>query len=230
MTSLLFGIFILLLYSWKLGRVEVPEEPVYDIEYAQEIAEPAPEIAEIVSPERSSKVETNRAYNQAEAFIAKSESQRAEPTESTTGKLAQMNDAISDSDAPAYSEGLEKARKRLEEAKARFSNGEGKTENRSVTQSGSRKTTVSYRLVDRWANYLPNPVYTCEGNGKIVINITVNELGAVTHADFNKTASTTTNGCLIDSALEYALAARFTPSRDKPRQLGTVTYNFPGQQ
>jgi hypothetical protein len=228
-TSLLFGIFILLLYSWKLGSKKVPEEPVYDVEYAQEILEPTPEIAEIVRPVVSRKVETNKAYNEAEAFIENSENQRAEPTENTNGKLSEMNDAITESTETGYSEGLEKARKRLEKAKNKLSNGKKQTEQTSITQSGSRQTTVSYRLLDRWAKVLPNPVYTCEGSGKIVINITVNHQGAVTNADFNRNASTTTNGCLIDRALEYALAARFSPATSKPTQLGTITYNFPGQ-
>ncbi|MAN59966.1 MAG: hypothetical protein CMC08_09055 [Flavobacteriaceae bacterium] len=229
-TSLLFGILFLLLYSWKLGRVEVVEEPVYDIEYAQEIQEPKQEIAEIVTPNIASKVKTNRAYNEAAKFISRAENLRVEPTETTDGKLSEMNEAISETTEPGYSDGLDAARQRLEKAKQKISNGTQQNTTATITQSGSRQTTMSYRLVGRSEKHLPNPVYICEGSGKIVINITVDANGAVTNADYNRSSSTTTNGCLIDSALEYALAARFTTASEKPRQLGTITYNFPGQQ
>ena len=101
---------------------------------------------------------------------------------------------------------------------------------KSNSKKGSnRRTTISYSLKDRKALMLPNPVYTCEGSGKIVISIEVNALGQLTKATYNKGLSTTTNGCLIDSALEYANQARFTTLAGEDGQLGTITYNFPGQ-
>jgi hypothetical protein len=72
-------------------------------------------------------------------------------------------------------------------------------------------------------------VYTCEGFGKVVLNIEVNDLGKVVRASVNKSASTTTNLCLIDSATEYAEQTRFTTKAGLPKQEGTITYIFPGQ-
>jgi hypothetical protein len=84
-------------------------------------------------------------------------------------------------------------------------------------------------LVDRKAIKLRNPVYTCDRGGKVVITIEVNALGTVVQASYNKNASTTTNGCLIESALNYANQSKFTTSSEKEKQIGTITYLFPGQ-
>jgi hypothetical protein len=111
-----------------------------------------------------------------------------------------------------------------------FSNGTKKTKEVSVAKSSKRNSTVSYKLVQRTALYLPNPVYTCEGFGIIVIDIEVTETGRVKKASYNKRESTTKNECLIDNAIAYAESARFTTDSQKDSQEGTITYNFPGQQ
>jgi TonB family protein len=72
------------------------------------------------------------------------------------------------------------------------------------------------------------PVYLCEENGKVVINIPVNSSGAVTDTSVNKSASTSSNECLVDSALEYARDARFS-SASLANQIGTITYIFVGK-
>ena len=58
-----------------------------------------------------------------------------------------------------------------------------------------------------------------------MINITVDGQGYVTEASYNKSASSTTNGCLIDNAIHYARKARFDRS-NKNKQVGTITYLF----
>lgn len=80
-------------------------------------------------------------------------------------------------------------------------------------------------MVDRTDEFLPIPIYLCEDGGKIVINITVNELGKVIDTYVN-TSSTSTNECLIESALEYAKQAKFNASPGKKSQLGSITFNF----
>ena len=89
----------------------------------------------------------------------------------------------------------------------------------------NKRTSVSYSLVDRYSYELPPPIYTCIEGGKVVINITVGTDGFVQDATFNSKSSSTTNGCLVDNAIAYALKARFNPS-DKSSQIGTITYLF----
>jgi len=98
----------------------------------------------------------------------------------------------------------------------------------SGTENGANKnSTISYSLVNRTADYLPPPIYLCEQRGKIVINIIVNGEGLVIDASYNG-ASTSSDGCLIDHALEYAKASTFNSS-DKTQQIGTITFLFQGK-
>ncbi|MBD0777058.1 energy transducer TonB [Maribacter sp. ANRC-HE7] len=92
----------------------------------------------------------------------------------------------------------------------------------------ARRTSVSYSLVDRNNYKLPPPIYTCIEGGKVVINIEVDALGNVTDASFNAKSSGTSNGCLVDNAITYALKAKFDTS-SKAVQKGTITYLFQGK-
>lgn len=94
--------------------------------------------------------------------------------------------------------------------------------------NSNKNSSISYSLVDREHTFLPTPVYLCEYGGKIVINITVDSDGVVTDAHVNR-FSASSNGCLIDSALEYAKAAIFSNNPAKPSQLGTITFLFKGK-
>lgn len=88
-----------------------------------------------------------------------------------------------------------------------------------------RRTSISYSLVERNAYDLPPPIYTCIEGGKVVINIEVDAGGRVTDASFNAKSSGTSNGCLVENAIAYALKARFNPDA-KALQKGTITYIF----
>lgn len=93
----------------------------------------------------------------------------------------------------------------------------------------NKNSSISYSLLDREHIFLPTPVYLCEFGGKIVINITVNKDGNVTDAYVNS-SSASSNGCLIDHALEYAKASKFNSDATKPSQLGSITFYFKGKQ
>ncbi|WP_340199699.1 hypothetical protein [Ascidiimonas sp. W6] len=96
---------------------------------------------------------------------------------------------------------------------------------KKATNVFRRNTTISYSLKDRMHTKLPNPIYTCEQNGKIVINIKVDRYGNVLEASHNKSSSNSSNGCLVDNAIAYALRSKFE-SGVKDNQLGSITYSF----
>lgn len=225
-TSLLFGILFLGMYSIKLSRYTEVAEKEFNVEYALEDLPIEEEEALAKNTAERVNVETNRAYNEAEKFISELEDSREEPAESTEAKLQAMNDAISNANGLDDAAAREKAKQKIAETKAKLAKNKKKP---TTTSSANRKTTISYSLVNRKAIELPNPVYTCDGFGKVVISIEVNQLGKVVRTDYNKSASTTTNECLIDSAIEYAREARFTTDGAKVSQLGTISYHFPGQ-
>jgi hypothetical protein len=228
-TSLLTGSLVLFLFSTKLskekGEIEVE---TYDVQVAPE--DILPEDIEIASiTPQVIKVETNRAYNEAEKFLSTIDNENQEITETTEGKLQEMNEALESSQNNENGTSTTIMTKAEKEKKKKLSNTNNSIEGEAVVKSGNRNTTISYQLVNRKDIDLPNPVYTCFGFGKVVINIEVNNLGKVIKNSYNKTASTTSNECLIDAALDYSKQARFNTDAAKPKQLGTITFNFPGQ-
>jgi len=228
-TSLLTGSLVLFLFSVKLSKErEENTEETYDVVMAPEELLPEDLAIAELTPEKV-KIETNRAYNEAEKFISSVENEDEEITETTEGKLQEMNDAMENSKNDSGI-GTSITPKTEKEKKKKFSNSDSGKDAEAVVKGGNRNTTISYQLVNRKDIDLPNPVYTCYGSGKVVINVEVNNLGKVVKNSYNKTASTTANECLIDAALEYSEQARFTTDASKARQLGTITFNFPGQQ
>ena len=226
-TSLLFGIMFLAFQSVKLSTYEEFVEENTDIEYSLDdliVEEEDPTI----DSNRDVKVETNRAFNEAEKFISQVENERENETNDAEGKIEKAS-ASNEAKLTTGTNGYLAQNKKKSEKKEIFSNGSNEKQVVSQVNTAKRNSTVSYRLVDRSVMDLPNPVYICDGSGKVVINILVSETGKVLKANYNQASSTTTNECLIDSALEYAQEAIFATSSSKPKQLGTITYNFPGQ-
>ena len=220
-TILLLGNLYLLFYFVKLPSNQIAPEEEYEIEYALEEILPEEDIAKV--SEIKIKIETHQIYNEAEEFIKELEADREENSESIEGKLSEINDAISDSKSERIEVSIEKEVDDKKDSKTT------NLESTLVTTNNS-KSTNSYRLNNRNVIEFPNPVYTCESFGKVVLHIEVNANGYVIMTSVNKNSSTTTNLCLIESAIEYAEKARFTKDANKPSQMGSITYVFPGQE
>ena len=74
---------------------------------------------------------------------------------------------------------------------------------------------------------LPNPDYGAKDEGKVVVEITVNQQGVVTRADYRPNKSTTNNSVLVNAALKAARKARFNiDETDDVIKKGTITYTF----
>jgi TonB family protein len=74
---------------------------------------------------------------------------------------------------------------------------------------------------------LPPPEYSIQEEGRVIIEIRVDQQGRVTWAEFLSRGSTTTNATLVAAARQAALKARFDVNEDAPvTQTGTITYNF----
>jgi hypothetical protein len=94
----------------------------------------------------------------------------------------------------------------------------------------SGPTRIYYNLTGRTHTYLPIPIYKCEGAGKVVLSIEVNPKGLVTSASVIPTESTTTDQCLVETAVNTALVSRFNPDvKALKNQTGTLTYHFVAQ-
>jgi len=87
-------------------------------------------------------------------------------------------------------------------------------------------TVISYYLEGRKALRLPVPAYKCEMGGQVVIDIEVDTSGNVTKANIDNENSVT-DECINSSAIEAALASRFTATAiGAGKQRGSITYLF----
>jgi len=215
-TILILGNLYLLFYFIKLPSNSIILEEEYEIEYALEEVITEEELASV--SEEEIKIETHKVFNEDQKFIEELETDRKENNESAEDKLSEINEVISDSKS-------ERKDDLAIEKKYKFNLPEA-----ILATTNNSKSTNSYRLVNRKVIEFPNPVYVCDSFGKVVLHIEVNANGYVIMTSVNKNASTTTNLCLIESAIDYAKKARFTKDKNKPSQVGSITYIFPGQE
>ena len=111
---------------------------------------------------------------------------------------------------------------------------EEKTEKPSESQEMAANykgpTRIYYDLAGRNHVYLPIPIYKCQGSGKVVLSIHVNQKGIVEEALIVPGISSTTDPCLTETAVFTALISRFKPDINAPKiQTGTLTYEFVAQ-
>jgi hypothetical protein len=91
-------------------------------------------------------------------------------------------------------------------------------------------TRIFYDLFGRTHMYLPIPIYKCEGSGRVVLSIEVDQNGVVQKAQIAERESTASDPCLIETAINTALLSRFNPDASSPRiQIGMLTYQFVAQ-
>lgn len=112
--------------------------------------------------------------------------------------------------------------------------GEGNQGDPSGAVGGSHQGTGqgtsgnSYDLTGRsLVGSLPVPAYTVREEGRVIIEIHVDQQGKVTRTSFRSRGSTTTNATLVAAAERAARQARFNVDETAPfPQIGTITYNF----
>lgn len=91
-------------------------------------------------------------------------------------------------------------------------------------------TRIYYDLAGRNHTYLPIPIYKCQSSGKIVLLISVDQKGNVINAAIIESESTTSDECLIDTAIGSARRSRFEADFNAAKeQKGTLTYIFVAQ-
>tara|TARA_B110000977_G_scaffold189993_1_gene260228 strand:+ start:387 stop:1070 length:684 start_codon:yes stop_codon:yes gene_type:complete len=215
-TILILGNLYLLFYFIKLPSNSIILEEEYEIEYALEEVITEEELASV--SEEEIKIETHKVFSEDQKFIEELETNRKENSEAIEDKLSEINEVISDSKSERKDDLVveKKSKSNLPEA--------------ILATTNNSKSTNSYHLLNRKVIEFPNPVYICDSFGKVVLLIEVNANGYVSMTSVNKNASTTTNLCLIESAIDYAKKARFTKDKNKPSQVGSITYIFPGQE
>jgi hypothetical protein len=104
------------------------------------------------------------------------------------------------------------------------------TESQKMAANFKGATRIFYDLFGRTHMYLPIPIYKCEGSGRVVLSIEVDQNGVVQKAQIVDRESTVTDPCLVETAINTALISRFNPDANSPRiQIGMLTYQFVAQ-
>ncbi len=220
--------FFLTINPYDTSQVEefIPIPIIQDIPEEEQQLEQLEEVQQLNQKMTNQAQNSNRLVREANRFFSQqNQVDNALKTDSETADPSEDNDG-DDESFPDYQQRIALLKQKRKEKQSAGENSTSK-EVSKVNTSSYRRSTVTYHLNDRNAIKIPNPVYTCDATGKVVINIEVTNLGSVSKVYFNKAASTTTNGCLVDQALEYAQQAIFNDS-PRPSQLGTITFEFQG--
>ncbi|MGB5437122.1 MAG: hypothetical protein WBM98_14600 [Maribacter sp.] len=230
-TIFAMAIVVLGLYSIHLGGNQEEDEYVVELVLDQEDLEELIQEEEKMLEElqQQDPIKSHMAYNE----TAKPSFGNPEPLKTLEELLEEKATATSDDNSDYDTEDTDYVAKVKELAKQREEKkqllGEREAQKEERTNNlAARRTSVSYSLIDRNNYKLPPPIYTCIEGGKVVINIEVDALGNVIDASFNSKSSGTSNGCLVDNAITYALQAKFDAS-SKAFQKGTITYLFQGK-
>lgn len=92
---------------------------------------------------------------------------------------------------------------------------------------GTGNSGISYELGGRGFQKLPLPKYDYQGEGRVVVEVSVDRSGKVIQAIAGIKGSNTLDEYLLKAARDAALEARFDQKADAPLvQKGTITYNF----
>ena len=95
------------------------------------------------------------------------------------------------------------------------------------TGGGKGNGVGNYQLSGRKVLTKPAPKYTCNEEGIVVVEISVNSSGAVTGAVAGIKGTTNTAKCLLDQAKVAAMNTKFDASDNAPdKQVGKIIYNF----
>tara|TARA_R110000868_G_scaffold152158_1_gene376802 strand:+ start:2166 stop:2885 length:720 start_codon:yes stop_codon:yes gene_type:complete len=226
-TCFIAGTVVLSVFNLSLKQQdELASESYYEIEPEKELTEEDIKILEALEKLNNTEAETNSAFNETqkskqfaqayktiappEDYVPKHNSSEENSAESYTKKYEDKQDSRVDKDELSSFDKVNDLLKKQQE------------------ENNNNKSTISYSLINRKKVFIPIPIYLCEENGKIIINITVNAKGSVTDAYLN-TSSTSSNQCLQEHALEYAKQAQFSSDGSKESQLGSITFNFIGK-
>lgn len=228
LTFLISGTVILSVFNLNIKKQnELSAESYYELEPEKELTQEEIKILEALEQLNNSKAETNKAFN--ETVKEKSFTEAYKPIAPPEDYVRPESNENEDLNESSSSDNDISDLNREEVSSFSKVNDllKKQTKKKEAPASSNRKTTIRYSLVNRTDEYLPIPIYLCEAGGKIVVNITVDALGNVIDTYVN-TSSTSTNECLIESALEYAKKAKFNASPNN-KQLGSITFNFIGK-
>ena len=223
-TCLFCSVLILALYNFSLSsNIQKERELLVDLENfkIEKPEEPKPEPEETPQTTNQQTVQTHQAFNENEEVRETNFDRQLEEI-FEKNSASQLESSDEDSPGTSGSFGIQQKK----EAVKKRSDGDRSSEKTSTQKGGMDNSSITFSLIGRTAVNIPNPIYTCDRAGKIVVNITVNAEGRVLTTSINRGSSSTTNECLTEQAMQYATQAVFSRMAARNSQPGTITYNF----
>lgn len=225
-TLLISGTVVLTVFNIGLKQQnDLAAESYYLLEPEKEPTPEEAKILETLEKLNSAKAETNSAFN---------ETQKSKHFSQAYKTIAPPEDYVPQSEnsspntSKSYAKKYEPIESKLNKDQLSSFDKVNDLLKKQTEAANNSKSTISYSLSNRKKIYIPIPVYLCEVDGRVIINITVNSAGNVTDAYVN-TSSNSSNDCLIKHALEYAKKSRFNSDGSKASQIGSITFNFIGK-
>lgn len=225
-TVLFCSVLLLALFNLSLSqRNQQMSEMMIDLESLEEEEEQVPEEPE---PEEEKPRESRQTAQTHRAFNEDQEA-RDENFDRQLNEILEKNSASQEETTPEdesiSSSGNYSTRNSEKETEQKRSDGDNTSTQTSAQTGGIENSSITFSLRGRSAIHIPNPIYTCDVSGKVVVNITVNAEGRVLKTSING-SSTTSNECLTERAMEYASQAVFSSLDGRNSQIGTITYHF----
>ncbi|MFV9549821.1 hypothetical protein [Algibacter sp. PT7-4] len=225
-TFLITGTVILSVFNLSLKQQqEFASESYYEIEPEPELTEEEIKVLEALDKLNNTKAETNKAFNETEKpkHFAQAFKTIAPPED----YIPKSNNTSNHQTIARKAYDIPKDSKLNTEELAKFSKVNDLLKEQQSDGNNS-KSSIKFSLKNRKKIHIPIPVYLCEIDGKIVVNITVNAQGNVIDAYVN-TSSNSNNECLIEHAIDYAKQSRFSADASKNTQIGSITFYFIGK-
>lgn len=226
-TLLIAGSVVLSVFNLSLKQQnELASESYYEIEPEKELTEEELKILEALDKLSNSKAETNNAFNESEKsnHFAQAFKPIAPPEDYVPKEINHSDNANN----PIKNYDSTDDSKLNQEELSKFSKVNDLIK-KQQSDSNNSKSSISFSLVNRKKVHIPIPIYLCEVDGKIVVNINVDANGNVTDAYLN-TSSKSDNVCLIEHALQYAKQSQFSADVSKENQIGSITFFFIGKR
>ena len=226
-TLLISGTVVLTIFNIGLKQQnDLVSESYYELEPEKELTPEEAKTLETLEKLSNSKAETNSAFN---------ETQKSKHFDQAYKTLAPPEDYVPQSQndnspntSQAFAKKYEPIKSKLNKDQLSSFNKVNDLLKKQNEENNNSKSTISFSLSNRKRIYIPIPIYLCETDGRIVVNIAVNSSGNVTDAYVN-TSSNSSNDCLIKHALEYAKKSKFSSDGSKASQIGSITFNFIGK-
>jgi len=196
------------------------EIPLEDIELEDEMIQELDEDGNPITPSDVSSLTKDANDERDESF--EDHSTNSEEAQLTAKELeAQyIKEAAENNDRSDYAQNMEEHKLNDKPVKTATSGG---------SKAFAGEVMISYDLKGRKAYSLPNPGYTCNGSGTVVIQIKVDKSGKIKSTTYQSGLSSRATSCMIARALKYANKSRFDYKSSTNMQTGTITYKFMGK-